>query len=267
MNRECEQCKAFNPQDARFCRSCGASLEDDIGQTTVVLPRAPFPPGIPPEQFRTIVPRSHETGEPTTVLPATERDLDGNQREHTVFCLDTSASMGELYSGRSTKLEAACKASVAMVLNKGQIDPLDEIALVTFRSKATVHLGMSPIATYKMDIIEAIQSLAADNGTDINAGLKATRGVFNWARQDVVRRIVLLTDGQGGQPLGTAEDLKARGVVIDVIGVGADPSGVDEKLLRKVASFIDGELHYHFIKDQQTLTNVFLDLAHKTQTA
>lgn len=90
--------------------------------------------------------------------------------------------------------------------------------------------------------------------------------MFDWSRNDVVRRIVLLTDGHGGEPLRTAEDLKSRGVVIDVIGVGSNPSRVDEKLLRKVASVIEGETRYRFIKDQQTLVGHYTQLANKTKT-
>ena len=201
---------------------------------------------------------------PVAFNPA--RDDRANQREHTVFSMDQSSSMGQFYAGETTKLEAACRANVTMVLNKEQIDSEDEIALVAFRSWAEVILELCPISSNKRRIIDAIHSLTPDNGTDINAGLKAARDVFDWSRQDVVRRIVLLTDGHGGEPLGTADDLKSRGVVIDVIGVGADPSGVDEKLLRKVASVIEGEVRYRFIKDQQALVAHYTQLANKTAT-
>ncbi len=76
----------------------------------------------------------------------------------------------------------------------------------------------------------------------------------------------MLTDGQGGEPLATAERLKSRGVVIDVIGVGKTPSDVNEPLLKKVASNIQGELHYRFIKDHQSLIAHYTQLAHKTKT-
>lgn len=78
-------------------------------------------------------------------------------------------------------------------------------------------------------------------GTDIDAGLKVADQALQWHRFSVVRRIILLTDGQGGYPLQTAESLKQRGVVIDAIGVGDQPSDVDEKLLRAVASVVQGE--------------------------
>lgn len=268
MNRQCAQCKAFNPQEARFCHACGTSLDVDMGQKTVVLPPPSFQPAAPPEQITRIVQHAHGTSE-SMAKPAAERCTTPSQREQTVLCLDISDSMRQPYSGSSTKLEAAIKASIAMVLDKGQSDPLDEIALVTFRSRPKVVLGMSPISTCKMEIIEAIESLRPDNGTDINAGLKTSRDVFDWSRHEVVRRILLLTDGHGGEPLKTAQDLKSRGVVIDVIGVGAnkDHTAVDEELLRQIASVINGEVHYQFITDQKTLTSTFLHLAGKTQTA
>lgn len=68
----------------------------------------------------------------------------------------------------------------------------------------------------------------------------------------MVPRIVLLTDGQEGHPLRRAIKLKKRGGVIDVTGVGPSPDGVDEKLLRKVASVVVGETRYRFYRDHQT---------------
>jgi Mg-chelatase subunit ChlD len=109
-----------------------------------------------------------------------------------------------------------------------------------------------------------MHGLRSGGDTDIDAGLRTARGCFEWACQDVVRRIVLLTDGQGGSPLRTADDLKERGVVIDVIGVGETPGEVDEKLLRRVASVVQGELRYRFIKDQRTLVEHYTQLAGKT---
>ena len=108
--------------------------------------------------------------------------------------------------------------------------------------------------------------MSAGGGTDINEGLKTARDSFDWNRNNVVRRIILLTDGHGGQPLKTSEELKSRGVIIDVIGIGSTPEGVDEKLLRKVASVIEGEVRYRFIADSLTLTRTYTQLANKTAT-
>jgi hypothetical protein len=91
--------------------------------------------------------------------------------------------------------------------------------------------------------------------------------LFDWHRAGVVRRVVLETDGHGGNPLQTAEYMKQNGVVIDVVGIGEHPSGVDEKLLKKVASVVEGELRYRFIKDHRTLVAHYTQLANKTATA
>ena len=267
MNQQCPKCQASNPSFARFCGACGATLDGTMNDDrTVVMPPAALPLKLSADQAKTIVQRAHRTFGEMPVAFNPGNDNRANQREHTAFVVDRSGSMGEPYAGETTKLEAACRANITMVLNKEQIDSEDEIALVSFRSWAEVVLGLSQIKACKRQIIDAIHSLTPDNGTDINAGLKAARDVFDWSRQDVVRRIVLLTDGHGGEPLGTADGLKSRGVVIDVIGVGADPSGVDEKLLRKVASVIEGEVRYRFIKDQQTLVRHYQHLADKTAT-
>lgn len=188
------------------------------------------------------------------------------QRELTVFVEDVSGSMAGYYDSRLSKLEAAKRATCSMVVQKGRLDLQDEIGLVQFNHAARGVLPLCRIESHKIKILQAIQSLAVDGGTDINAGLKAARDMFEWHRHGVVRRIVLLTDGHGGHPLATAEDLKDRGVVVDVVGVGANPRGVNEKLLRKVASEIEGENRYRFVKDSQTLVEHYTQLANKTAT-
>ena len=127
-------------------------------------------------------------------------------------------------------------------------------------------MDIHPIASHKKQMIQEIQDLRPDNGTDINEGLKKARDMFDWTSNDVVRRVVLLTDGEGGDPLDTATNLKGRGVVIDVIGIGDSPKNVNEKLLKQVASTVGGELRYRFIKDQQTLVAHYTQLANKTAT-
>ncbi len=106
--------------------------------------------------------------------------------------------------------------------------------------------------------------MGVSGGTDITAGLEVARDNFEWQRGGVVRRIILLTDGQGGNPLWTADDLKSHGVIIDVIGVGKNPSVVNEKLLRKVASVIQGESRYRFIKNAKGLVEHYTTLSGKT---
>jgi hypothetical protein len=50
-----------------------------------------------------------------------------------------------------------------------------------------------------------------------------------------------------------------------VVGVGAAPTDVNESLLRSVASVVDGEVRYRFIKDSRTLVQHYTALATKTR--
>lgn len=268
MTEKCMNCKTPNESGARYCQNCGYLLGATRVHGRTVVMSSPSQTHRPPVDDRTILQRAECTfgaGE-TLVNPVTATMQRMDQREQIVIVNDRSSSMGEVYDRGVTKLEAAIRASVNLVLGKYQIDPHDEVGLVIFNSCAEILLDMSSIASHKKGMIEILQTLTADNGTDINAGLIAARDVFDWSRTDVVRRVALLTDGHGGDPLHTAEDLKARGVVLDVIGIGPQPSQVDETLLKKVASVIEGQLHYRFVKDHQTLVAHYTQLANKTAT-
>lgn len=254
---ECVKCMTVNPPGACFCMSCGATLgATAAGGTTVVLGGSlapPTTPRVPPPLSAAAVPSASSSW--------------SDQLEVTLLVNDVSGSMDGYYDGASRKIDAAIGAAVGLVISKGRIDPHDEIGLVAFNSQARLILGLCPIGAHRQQIISAIQSLTPGNGTDINEGLKAADASFVWHRTGVVRRIVLLTDGVGGDPLATAESLKARGVIIDVIGVGDSPANVDEKLLRRVASTVQGELRYRFIKDHPALLQHYTTIAGKTKVA
>ena len=85
------------------------------------------------------------------------------------------------------------------------------------------------------------------------------------------RRIILLTDGghnTGRPPFSLAEQLKAKGVVIECIGIGGNPGRVDEKGLKRIASTKpDGSPRYCFIGDSATLIRKFEELANPIRTA
>lgn len=268
MNPVCSHCGKPSPGNAKFCLGCGSSLGATHlqGQTILNSPVAvpagagqviPIPkPGV----------RESDTVAPPFPAPSIPPPAAA-QREEITMVTDVSGSMGERYDGRFTKLQAVIRAGISMIVEKYHVDPNDEVGLVRFNRRGEVVFPIYPLVTYKPQLIQAVQSLTHGGGTDINEGLKTARGLFDWSRMDVVRRIILLTDGQGGHPLSTAEDLKHRGVVIDVVGVGDQPGNVNEKLLKAVASTVQGELRYRFIKDQKTLVDEYTKLAGKTVVA
>ena len=256
MEQTCTKCNTVNLQNARFCKECGTTIGATIVQGHTIVRELPSAPPNISEDIS-------GAGEVATCQNETPAS-DTTQTELTQLIFDISGSMGGIYDGRLKKVEAAGRAGITITLEKAQIDPNDEIGVISFNLSANCILGLSPIHTHKAQILNALQSMRADGGTDINEGLKAAGESFAWHRNKVTRRIILLTDGHGGRPLKTAQELKSRGVIIDVIGIGADPSGVDEKLLRKVASVIEGEVRYRFIQDSLTLTRTYTQLAAKT---
>ncbi len=259
MGKMCPKCETSNADTSRFCVVCGMTLGATVVQgRTVVMPSLISTPTVPPCQGDVAV--SELRGSQVAAANSNRE----TQRELTVFVEDVSGSMGGAYDHRLNKLQAAQRAAASMVINKARLDDQDEIGLVSFNHCASMLLPICLIASRRTDIIKAIQSLEVSGGTDINEGLTAARDMFDWHRHDVVRRIVLLTDGHGGDPLHTADELKNRGVVIDVVGVGTTPTNVDERLLRAVASVIEGETRYRFIKDSQTLVEHYTQLANKT---
>lgn len=265
MSQTCPKCGFVSQQPARFCPDCGTAMAATMVQgRTVVLPRA-RPTG-PFSNFdpRTIIDRVRTALGQTAVAPAFTTVTGDGQHEDTFLVLDHSGSMGEELDDGVTKLEGAIRAGVNLVLQKFQLDPKDRIGVIEFSSTAALRLPLSQLATDKRQIVAAIQQIAVGGGTDINTGFVVARKHYDWARADVVRRLVLLTDGHGGNPVRTSNDLRSKGVVIDVIGVGPSPSEVKENLLRKIASVQNGRPMYRFIKDHRTLVQHFTQLANKT---
>lgn len=254
MNRICSSCHAVAPAADRYCRSCGATLGVAQGQQTTIFARA-------------------TTSGPTLLRPSvmtnpfpqapgwSSSEVGNGSVEHLVFVCDVSYSMDEPYEGDVSKLAAVRRAGRSLVHEKAQRSPADQVGLVVFTEQAHVEVPLVSLQHRKQRLIDALRALTSGPGTDINAGLEAAQHVFDWEAHDVKRRIILLTDGQGGDPLQTAESLKGNGVVIEVIGIGPSPSGVDEHLLRQVASVVGGITRYTFIKDQRTLVRTTTVLA------
>lgn len=266
MPQTCPKCHVVSLQPSRFCSDCGSAMAATVVQgRTVVMPDPPATGLLSSFDVRTIIERAHTSfGREPIAPPGATAVMGGGQREDTFLVIDHSGSMGEELDNGVTKLEGAIRAGVNLALQKFQLDPQDRIGVIAFSSTASLLLALCQLSARKRQIIETVQGIVVDGGTDIKTGLVAASQHFEWALTDVVRRIVLLTDGHGGRPLGTAKDLKSNGVVIDVIGVGQSPSGVDEDLLKQVASIQNQQPMYRFIKDHLTLVQHFTQLANKT---
>ena len=270
--QRCSHCKEVLSGGVRFCSRCGTSAEvTRIDARTLLSKTFAATSLIPNAVMKTAIQRAEtvfgvgRSGDSTRILGC---DTRAGQRELVVLVNDDSPSMNEDYDGTMIKLDASSRASVNLILNKHQIDPDDQLALVTFHEKASLDMPLTPTRQGKCEMIRSVQSLRTrGSGTSLQAGLECAEKALDWSSRNVVRRIIMLTDGHGGNPARIATDLKSHGVVIDVIGVGKSPRKVNEKVLRQIASTVEGELRYRFIRDQATLVAHYTGLAMKTATA
>ncbi len=191
---------------------------------------------------------------------------DSSSLPHDTVCVqDISGSM-KCTDCKPSRLEASKKAAKVFICHRATRSPGDRVGIVTFNNHGRVVLPLTEIG--QMDtILSYLSGLRVGGGTNIAEGLKAANGVF---AHDMDRhptparnkRILLLTDGHGGQPLSWAAHLKGAGVLLEVIGVGGDTLQVNESLLRQVATTdADGFVHYWFFRDTDGLVAHYESLA------
>lgn len=242
----CTQCRSPLSESARFCASCGAPASPSSERTQVVAVTA----------TTTVT----QVRDPVT-RPVT-RVLDvPPARELLVLAIDRSPSMDEVCAPGRTRLQAAQHGARNLVRRRAHEAPADEIALVAFHGAAEVVAPLTPTATGKAALVAAIDSLTHKDDTSLSAAVEAVLRVMDWQRPSVQRRLILLTDGHGGDARRPAKEFQARGGVIETIGVGRAPSDVDEAMLKAIASTVDGQLRYTFFRDYQAI------VTHLTQVA
>lgn len=184
--------------------------------------------------------------------------------EATVLVLDHSGSMGagDYPPSRLGAAQSACEEFLRI---KAAQTPNDIVSVVVFDNQAQVAIPWTPVGTGCHELRVTVWGIDVQGGTDINEGLLAAEWLIDAVPPGTATRIILLTDGQGGNPVATAVILKARGVVIDVIGIGGARTDVNEDCLMKVASVVGQppDLRYRFITDWQSLVQHFRSLANR----
>ncbi len=130
-----------------------------------------------------------------TVTSYTEADI--------VLVIDTSGSMGYDEKGnetniatenqRITKAKAAAKNFVESILDStGKV----RIAVVSYAGTASTKIGLTAYSG-KADILTAIDSLSADGGTNIQAGIKTAEDIlYPTTTNNHQKYIIVLSDGE-----------------------------------------------------------------------
>ncbi len=181
--------------------------------------------------------------------------------EYCVLVFDRSGSM--LCNDYSPcRILAALDSGLEFVYAKLQARCPDTIGIVLFDDEARVVCREVSLD----EAIKILRNLKADpsvigGGTDIKVGLLAAENLFQKVANERRKRLILLTDGHGGEPVPTGKRLQADGVLVDVIGVAGSPAAVAEAELRQVASVINGANRYRFIGNRAELLQHFRTIA------
>jgi hypothetical protein len=248
---------------AKFCNRCGVPIAPAHGPATQTCLAGPNAGGDPSGRTATQINTAGPA--PSAVDVDTQVAADGRQREHTVVTLDQSFSTSDPMPGCQQKQDAMGKSTIQHAKEKGQIDPNDEIALVSFNLRAMLQLSLAPIGVNMKPLVQATRAITSQGGADFHAGLKQAEKTFRWNESDVLRKVVFVSDGLSEYPKKMVERLKANGVLLYVIGVGS-AKDVDENVLKKMASTLNGELLFERVEDAATLGQTFTEWAVKTQT-
>jgi uncharacterized protein YegL len=156
------------------------------------------------------------------------------------------------------KIVDACDAALAFV---GMIDLApgrSQVAVVRFDREADV---MRELTNARALIDAAIRNLQVRSGTHIDKGLRTALGELESPRhlERNAQVLILLTDGvQTGTPgeeTRAGEEVRASGVRVYTIGLGAD---VDAATLRTIAG---ADERYYFAPDSGGLARIYGEIA------
>jgi uncharacterized protein YegL len=157
------------------------------------------------------------------------------------------------------KLEFAQQAAVSLVKS---LRPTDVISIVSFANKARIEVPASPASDVHY-LESAIGGIELGQETDLYEGLRAAWEQIapTGGRQDVISRVILLTDGQPTRGKTKENDFVAlagqigqSGIPVTTIGVGPD---YNELLLMKIAQ-TSGSLWYH-VSNPSFMEDIFAD--------
>jgi Ca-activated chloride channel family protein len=181
-----------------------------------------------------------------------------------VLCIDTSGSM-RARDVEPTRAEAASAAARAFL---GAVPAGTRVGIVSFSSSADVVAAPTADLVAVRDALDRIPP--PDGGTAIGDALAL-------AAQQLpahgTRIVVLLTDGVnnlGREPIAAAQEIAARGIRIETVGVGSNGSGqiipgtdeladLDSETLRAIARI--GRGRYAEASDAGTLEDEFRSIA------
>jgi Mg-chelatase subunit ChlD len=174
------------------------------------------------------------------------------------YVLDKSYSVSEMCDSQTTKLQAIKNACIVALNALAHSSPNTKVAIICFDSKAKIISPFVGVSQDYQQLFTDIQNLTAGGNTNISHALEAAWQLFGQGSSTPNDRLMLLTDGYGGDATCIADQIKSLGVTIETIGFGRDSSCVDENNLRQIASIENGRPLYNFADNKKKLTRTVI---------
>lgn len=229
---------------------------------TPVQPRPPPPPTPPAQATNGSLTMTSRLSHPYITLGSSDEfvtvdvtgaEVPGSQRSpvNLALVIDRSGSMS------GYKLAQAKQAARQLV---NLLTDQDRLSIVHYGSDVKSLPGMAATASNRQRMIQFIESIWDEGGTNISAGLQTGQHQVNTARSEYkVNRIILISDGQPTEGVTDEQSLKqvvknirAQGVTVSSIGVGTD---FNEDLMQAFAEYGAGA--YGFLEDAGKLAGIF----------
>ena len=186
-------------------------------------------------------------------VDVTGAEVPGAQRSpvNLALVIDRSGSMS------GYKLAQAKQAARQLV---NLLKDEDRLAIVHYGSDVKALPSMPATASNRARMVQYIEGIWDEGGTNISAGLTTGQHQVNAARREYkVNRIILISDGQPTEGVTDEQGLKqvvknirAQGVTVSSIGVGTD---FNEDLMQAFAEYGAGA--YGFLEDAGKLASIF----------
>ncbi len=177
--------------------------------------------------------------------------------------IDASPSMDEPDYPPS-RFAAAKEAAVRFLEQSAEQNPTSLVGVVFYAAMPHVRCHPLPVKQNLDRLRDAVQAGEISAATNTGEGL-LTAGEEVLSQGSVISpAIILLTDGHanvGPDPVPVSAQLKRLGIRIDIVGIGGSPADVNEPELRQMASVVNGQLRYWFIRDSISLVRRFEALA------
>lgn len=176
-------------------------------------------------------------------------DLDADRRAEDVRRAPIAMALVVDVSG-SMAGEKIVQARRAVLDTLAAMRDDDRVALVTYSDAASVVQPLARVGDVRSRMESVVPTLETIAGTNIPAGLEAGAAALGDASDDLVRRVVLVSDGRDGSGqtldrVASGVRLRAdRGVTLSSLGVGAD---YDDAYMSRVADA--GRGNYEFLRD------------------